>query len=165
MARFYINPTAKIGELQSGTILDLNAELSNMKIENDLRREVVENIKRLRNMGTYRGRRHAMGLPVRGQNTRSQVRGPLHWALLGSSRPLRTWINCTIRYKLLGNSTELSGRVKRWAEPMYHRGKVVQKASGRRNRVLLLYQSIHLERLNPQSLSFSRLQNQASYSQ
>jgi hypothetical protein len=44
-----------------------------MKIENDLQREVQENIRRLRDMGTYRGRRHAMGLPVRGQKTRSQV--------------------------------------------------------------------------------------------
>lgn len=44
-----------------------------MKIENDLRREVQENIRRLKDMGTYRGRRHAMGLPVRGQRTRTQV--------------------------------------------------------------------------------------------
>ena len=44
-----------------------------MKIENDLRRELVDNIKRLRDMGTYRGRRHAMGLPVRGQRTRTQT--------------------------------------------------------------------------------------------
>lgn len=44
-----------------------------MKIENELRREVKDNIARLRDMGTYRGRRHAMHLPTRGQNTRSQV--------------------------------------------------------------------------------------------
>ena len=44
-----------------------------MKIENDLKRELVENIKRLRDMGTYRGRRHAMGMPVRGQRTRTQT--------------------------------------------------------------------------------------------
>lgn len=52
---------------------DIAGELSTMKIENDLRRTLQDNIKRLRDMGTYRGRRHAMGLPVRGQNTRSQV--------------------------------------------------------------------------------------------
>lgn len=45
-----------------------------MKIENDLRRQILDDIKRLRDTGTYRGRRHALGLPVRGQNTRSQVR-------------------------------------------------------------------------------------------
>jgi hypothetical protein len=44
-----------------------------MKIETDLRRKVKDDIQRLRDMGTYRGRRHAMGLPVRGQRTRSQV--------------------------------------------------------------------------------------------
>jgi ribosomal protein S13 len=44
-----------------------------MKIENQLRRQLRDNIARLRDMGSYRGRRHAMGLPVRGQRTRSQV--------------------------------------------------------------------------------------------
>ncbi|MCJ1484317.1 hypothetical protein MMC06_004486 [Schaereria dolodes] len=63
---------AKVGGLASKQILDLTAELSNMNIENDLRRQVRENIKRLRDMGSYRGRRHAMGLPVRGQRTRTQ---------------------------------------------------------------------------------------------
>ncbi len=44
-----------------------------MTIENDARRIVQENIRRLRDMGTYRGKRHAMGLPARGQNTRGQI--------------------------------------------------------------------------------------------
>ena len=73
MARFYIHPTAKVGSLANKQILDLTAELSKMHIENDLRRELRRNITRLRDMGTVRGRRHAMGLPVRGQRTRSQV--------------------------------------------------------------------------------------------
>ena len=73
MARFYIHKMAKIGSLNNKQINDMAAELSTMKLENDLRRQLVDNIKRLRDMGTYRGRRHAMGLPVRGQNTRSQV--------------------------------------------------------------------------------------------
>ena len=73
MARFHIFPYAKVGALKSATVMDLTAELSNMKIENDLRREVQDNIRRLRDMGSYRGRRHAMGLPVRGQRTRTQV--------------------------------------------------------------------------------------------
>lgn len=73
MAKFYIHKTAKIGALGDRQISDLAAELSTMTLENDLRRQLVENIKRLRDMGTYRGRRHAMGLPVRGQTTRTQV--------------------------------------------------------------------------------------------
>ena len=74
MARFHIHPTAKVGSLANSEIQALTSELSNMTIETDLRRKMRENIRRLRDMGSYRGRRHAMGLPVRGQNTRTQVR-------------------------------------------------------------------------------------------
>ncbi|KAF2405627.1 30S ribosomal protein S13 [Trichodelitschia bisporula] len=73
LARHYIHPLAKVGALPSQKLLDLTAELTGMKIENDKRRELRDNIQRLRDMGTYRGRRHVMGLPVRGQNTRSQI--------------------------------------------------------------------------------------------
>ena len=73
MARFYIHPTCKVRELGNKQVLDLTAALSEMKIENDLRRQVLDNIKRLKDTGTYRGKRHALGLPVRGQRTRSQV--------------------------------------------------------------------------------------------
>ncbi|KAL6708715.1 37S ribosomal protein subunit sws2, mitochondrial [Coniothyrium glycines] len=73
MAKFYIHPWAKVGSLKNSTVLELTEELTNMKIENDLRRQVQDDIRRLRDMGTYRGRRHAMGLPVRGQRTRTQI--------------------------------------------------------------------------------------------
>ncbi len=66
-------PQARLGTIPAKTVTALTAELSNMTIENDARRIVQENIKRLRDMGTYRGRRHAMGLPVRGQRTRTQI--------------------------------------------------------------------------------------------
>lgn len=74
MARFHLHDTARVGELQQSQILELNAALDGMKIENDLRRQVLQDIQRLRDTGTYRGRRHAMGLPVRGQNTRNQIK-------------------------------------------------------------------------------------------
>ncbi|KAL9605081.1 MAG: hypothetical protein Q9219_000015 [cf. Caloplaca sp. 3 TL-2023] len=73
MAKFYIHDTARVGSLADKQVLDLTAELSNMTIENDLRRKLQDNIRRLRDMGAYRGRRHAMGLPVRGQRTRTQT--------------------------------------------------------------------------------------------
>lgn len=73
MARFNIHSTARIGALKDKQIDDLGAELSTMTLENDARRQLQDNIKRLRDMGTYRGRRHAMGLPARGQRTRTQV--------------------------------------------------------------------------------------------
>ncbi|KAF2098505.1 mitochondrial 40S ribosomal protein, partial [Rhizodiscina lignyota] len=74
MAHFHLHPTAKIGSLRNQQLTDLTQHLSDMKIENDLRKTMQENIRRLRDMGTYRGRRHYAGLPVRGQRTRSQVR-------------------------------------------------------------------------------------------
>ncbi|PWY86138.1 40S ribosomal protein S13 [Aspergillus heteromorphus CBS 117.55] len=74
LARFHVHPTCKIGELANKQVLDIQAALSEMKIENDLRRQVLDNIKRLKETGTYRGRRHALGLPVRGQRTRTQTK-------------------------------------------------------------------------------------------
>jgi len=47
---------------------------ANYKVEGDLRKEISDNIKRLRAIGTYRGLRHARNLPVRGQRTRSNAR-------------------------------------------------------------------------------------------
>ncbi|KAH8664310.1 hypothetical protein BX600DRAFT_464215 [Xylariales sp. PMI_506] len=72
MAKYSIHPHARLGSLPAKTVTSLTAELSTMTIDNDARRLVQDNIKRLRDMGTYRGRRHAMGLPVRGQKTRNQ---------------------------------------------------------------------------------------------
>lgn len=74
LARFHFHDTMRVKELTTPQILELNAALDGMKIENDLRRQVLTDIERLRSTGTYRGRRHAMGLPVRGQNTRSQIK-------------------------------------------------------------------------------------------
>ena len=73
MAKYSIFPLAKIGSLSARTVTALTAELSQMKIENDARRVLQDNIKRLKDMASYRGRRHAMGLPVRGQRTRNQI--------------------------------------------------------------------------------------------
>lgn len=62
-----------MGSLAPKTVTALTAELSQMTIDIDAKKIVQDNIKRLRDIGTYRGRRHAMGLPVRGQNTRTQI--------------------------------------------------------------------------------------------
>lgn len=84
MARFSIHKTAKVGALNDGQINGIVAQLSSLTLENDLRRQLVENIRRLRDMGAYRGRRHAMNLPVRGQRTRSQVsEARVVWVLIG----------------------------------------------------------------------------------
>jgi small subunit ribosomal protein S13 len=74
MARFHLHSTMRMRDLTQPQILELNAHLDGMKIENELKREVLRNIARLRDIGSYRGRRHAMNLPVRGQNTRGQIK-------------------------------------------------------------------------------------------
>ncbi|ALB28247.1 MULTISPECIES: 30S ribosomal protein S13 [Companilactobacillus] len=52
----------------------IRAEVDNVRVEGDLRREVSMNIKRLQEIGSYRGMRHRRGLPVRGQNTKNNAR-------------------------------------------------------------------------------------------
>jgi small subunit ribosomal protein S13 len=52
----------------------IRTEVANIKTEGDLRREVALNIKRLQEIGSYRGMRHRRGLPTRGQNTRNNAR-------------------------------------------------------------------------------------------
>lgn len=73
MAKYSIHKLAKIGSLSPKTVTSLTAELSQMTIETDARRIVQENIRRMKDIGSYRGRRHALGLPVRGQRTRTQT--------------------------------------------------------------------------------------------
>ncbi|KAG5979862.1 hypothetical protein E4U55_004696 [Claviceps digitariae] len=73
MAKYSIHKLAKIGSLTPRTVTSLTAELSQMKIGADARRVVQENVRRLKDIGSFRGRRHAMGLPVRGQRTRTQT--------------------------------------------------------------------------------------------
>jgi len=73
LAQHHIHPFAKLGELPLPQLNSLVNSLSGLTIENDLRRKVRADIDRLREMGSYRGRRHAMSLPVRGQRTRTQI--------------------------------------------------------------------------------------------
>jgi len=73
LAEHHIHAQARLGDLPGPALTALTASLTALTIENDLRRRIVEDITRLRDMGSYRGRRHAMGLPVRGQRTRTQI--------------------------------------------------------------------------------------------
>lgn len=69
-----ISLTKRAQELTGEEITRLTRVLSDYKIEGDLRREIGENIKRLREIGSYRGARHTHGLPARGQRTRTNAR-------------------------------------------------------------------------------------------
>ena len=65
---------AKIGDLSEEQLDSLRNEISKMDVEGDLRREVQLNIKRLLDLGCYRGLRHRKGLPLRGQRTKTNAR-------------------------------------------------------------------------------------------
>ena len=69
-----IDPTVQVRELTEGQLDSLRTEISRMPVEGDLRREVSMSIKRLMDLGCYRGQRHRRGLPVRGQRTRTNAR-------------------------------------------------------------------------------------------
>lgn len=69
-----IRPDTKVKDLSDQEIDRLRVETGKFKVEGDLRREVNMNIKRLRDLGCYRGVRHRRGLPVRGQRTRTNGR-------------------------------------------------------------------------------------------
>ena len=64
----------KIGDLSEEQLDSLRAEISKMSVEGDLRREVSMNIKRLLDLGCYRGLRHRRSLPLRGQRTKTNAR-------------------------------------------------------------------------------------------
>ncbi|ACV61264.1 ribosomal protein S13 [Desulfofarcimen acetoxidans DSM 771] len=70
-----VNPDTRIRNLTEDEINKLREEIEkNCKIEGDLRREIALNIKRLIEIGCYRGLRHRRGLPVRGQKTKTNAR-------------------------------------------------------------------------------------------
>ncbi len=79
-----IDPATKVKDLSEEQIDKIRAEVDKYTVEGDLRREVSMNIKRLMDLGCYRGLRHRRGLPVRGQRTRTNAR-----TRKGPRRPIR----------------------------------------------------------------------------
>jgi small subunit ribosomal protein S13 len=79
-----VDPTAKIRDLTDAEVEALRTEVGRVPVEGDLRREVSMNIKRLMDLGSYRGQRHRRGLPLRGQRTRTNAR-----TRKGRLRPVR----------------------------------------------------------------------------
>ncbi|MCH4157546.1 MAG: 30S ribosomal protein S13 [Acidaminococcaceae bacterium] len=76
LAKTGINPDTRVRDLTEEEVSKIRETIENegYKIEGDLRREESLNIKRLIEIGSYRGRRHRAGLPVRGQNTKNNAR-------------------------------------------------------------------------------------------
>lgn len=69
-----VSEDVRVRELTNEQTDTIRAEVDKLKVEGDLRREVNLNIKRLMEIGSYRGIRHRRGLPVRGQNTKNNAR-------------------------------------------------------------------------------------------
>ena len=82
IAQTGINPDTRLKDLSEDEVAKIRDQIeNNYKVEGDLKREVQSNIKRLTDIGCLRGRRHRLGLPVRGQRTKTNARtrkGPKH---------------------------------------------------------------------------------------
>jgi small subunit ribosomal protein S13 len=69
-----LDPSTKVSELTEDQLESIRVAVSKYEVEGDLRREVSMNIKRLRDLGCYRGIRHRKSLPLRGQRTKTNAR-------------------------------------------------------------------------------------------
>jgi len=90
LARTNVNPDTRIRDLTDDEVNRLRDVIDKeMRVEGDLRREISMNIKRLIDIGSYRGLRHRRGMPVRGQRTRTNARtrrGPKRGIGLGKKK-------------------------------------------------------------------------------
>ena len=69
-----LDPSTKVSDLTEDQLESIRATIIQFEVEGDLRREIAMNIKRLRDLGCYRGIRHRKGLPLRGQRTKTNAR-------------------------------------------------------------------------------------------
>ena len=70
-----VDPNRPVKDLTEDEVVKLREAVESREVEGDLRRERSQNIKRLQEIGSYRGLRHRRGLPVRGQRTKTNARG------------------------------------------------------------------------------------------
>jgi len=70
-----VDPNTKVKDLTEDETVKLREAVESREVEGDLRRERSQNVKRLGEIGSYRGLRHRRGLPVRGQRTKTNARG------------------------------------------------------------------------------------------
>ena len=89
-AQVGVDPDTPVKDLTEDEIIKLREAIENIDVEGDLRRERSHNIKRLMEIGAYRGMRHRRGLPVRGQRTKTNARGrkgPRRMSVTGKKKP------------------------------------------------------------------------------
>ena len=85
-----IDPNTYVKDLTEEEQVKLRNEVEALEVEGDLRRERSQNVKRLSEIGAYRGLRHRRGLPVRGQRTKTNARGrkgPRRMSIAGKKKP------------------------------------------------------------------------------
>jgi small subunit ribosomal protein S13 len=75
LAEAGVDPNTPVKDLTEDEVMKLREAVENREVEGDLRRERSQNVKRLMEIGAYRGLRHRRGLPVRGQRTKTNARG------------------------------------------------------------------------------------------
>jgi small subunit ribosomal protein S13 len=89
LAEAKIQPDTYVRDLTEDEVVRLRELVDNLSVEGDLRRERAQNVKRLIEIQCYRGRRHQRGLPVRGQNTKTNARtrkGPKRMQVAGKKK-------------------------------------------------------------------------------
>jgi small subunit ribosomal protein S13 len=89
LAELGISPDTYVRDLTEDEVSKLRAKVDDLTVEGDLRRERSQNVKRLMEIGCYRGLRHRRGLPVRGQNTKTNARtrkGPKRMSVAGKKK-------------------------------------------------------------------------------
>ena len=92
LAETGIDPNTSTKDLTEEEVVKLRDAVEKREVEGDLRRERSQNVKRLMEVGTYRGLRHRRGLPVRGQRTKTNARGrkgPRRLSVAGKRKPAR----------------------------------------------------------------------------
>jgi small subunit ribosomal protein S13 len=75
LAETGVDPNTSVKDLTEDEVVKLREKVESLNVEGDLRRERSQNVKRLTEIGSYRGLRHRRGLPVRGQRTKTNARG------------------------------------------------------------------------------------------
>ncbi len=87
-----VEPDRKVRDLTEDEVVSLRDLIDELTVEGDLRRERSQNIKRLQEIGCYRGMRHRRGLPVRGQKTKTNARtrkGPKRMQVAGKKKAVK----------------------------------------------------------------------------
>jgi small subunit ribosomal protein S13 len=93
LSKVQISPDTYVRDLTEDEVVKLRNEIDDRTVEGDLRRERSQNIKRLQEIGCYRGLRHRRGMPVRGQRTKTNARtrkGPRRMSIAGKKKATKT---------------------------------------------------------------------------